>query len=251
MKYNSSISLTFLPLLLFSLISEGCGLRDAKRQQKRNESDQETRHSAELSRELMEEEAALARRDLEKRIQYLRAIEGEYHGSYSAISPSGTSLHGANVYAIFALQNMPASFDDLRPIGPSNVQMEMDNLSFAVEIVEESISQPDNRTLCTQTGVKPDFELGLIRVTCTNIFNAPSREYLFALDHPEDGSMSSRTDPSMKARSSAASRALIDGSVHLISQMNLRITSPYGKVFRTVMRRHEWIYSSQSDLSDE
>lgn len=228
-------------LVLLLMCSAGCGLREAKKQQRMREAKAAAKETAqwnqEINEEQMKEAAKKARRDMNNRIRYARALEGIYSDEFTSTSETdGSVYHGRLTLSITPL-NLPAPFVDERPIDAAQVQAQMEAISFAVEIFEESMKNPEIRYLCTQLGVKPDYERGLIRVTCQGAMSAPSRDYLIALDDDGFDGVLSVDEDTVYNRSALASLALIEGRLPSMNVLNVRISSPFGKIYRAKIRR--------------
>jgi hypothetical protein len=234
--------LTSIAILAIAMAhASGCGLRAAKQEQKAREAEEAARRTSAqneaLSRQRQDEAARQAASDLGDRVRYLRAIEGDYEGQFET-SP-GLERQSVTVDVSISIRatNLPAPFEDDRAPDPARVQTQMEALGLMIDITETSVRQQQIRHYCSQTAVKPDYERGLIRVSC-GTGGAGGREFTLTLDPgARAGHAPLRDEPALAERSRETSRALIAGRLDRTTRINVRINSPFGRAFHLSVER--------------
>ncbi|MBL7716943.1 MAG: hypothetical protein JNL01_15875 [Bdellovibrionales bacterium] len=233
------ITLSFLGFCLLTVASSGCGLRDRLKAHKQQETDRAAERNAEKSREIEKgyqaEDAELAQKEFEIRRRYLYALEGDYVGTFAAVttSPDAKAVQAKIEVRIQVQHDVnPATIRLAPTAGEIRAQTESMTLQFEVtEYVPAVASEPEMPLYCVQGELKPDLKKGIIRFVCPGTSSVPGRDYQFSLDDLGINPKDQRTFDNILPRSIDTSSGLVAGSLKDVSSLNLKIMTPYGKQF--------------------
>lgn len=237
-NYNPLKLLALLGLGLSLTLGSGCGLRDMKRKQQQEDARENAEFQQELQQDLQQrenrEQADAEFKELEQRIGYLRAVEGEFHGEVRSATAEGRSFE---VTVRMFARNLPAEFSEVRPLLPSEVEAFKQSLLLRVELEERGHTrgpgEPGNQVLysaCAQPEIKPDYEAGWIDFSCDG-----GRSYTIHLDESAFGSESAddeaaRVVTPMELRAREVSEALIEGNLSRIDDLTIVIRGLNGRM---------------------
>jgi hypothetical protein len=247
---------------LVSVLTGGCSLREKR--EERN-----ARRGAELTEMIQGEQevgrATVATSDLESRISYFQALEGEYLGQHlqSSFNARGVMEPVKRHLAIrirLTAVGIPAEFSRKRARRESEIVAQMDALRFTADVFEGDPDLGVVHVACSVEDVRPDFNLGLLRFTCPATTIYPARTFVVSLESGDDGSEHSSADSIESAshdsvydtietlygdrsytapeysRSSAVASGLLKGRIRRIHGMNIEILTASRNVRAHVVR---------------
>ena len=227
-----AIRLTICVALIASF--SGCGLRQAIKNSKQADADKAAQHAHDQAKSFDQQDADTAMIEFNARRAYFYGLAGEFAGSFQAATPDASGkMVQADITIHFQVENDIVKFAGAKPTA-GEITSQMTALSFNVEVDEDASSAgttPLSQTSCSTTGVKPDFETGVITFSCQNSAVGSGRVYLFSLDDGTSSLQRMRTPEEVASVSAEVSAQMLEGSISKISMLDVQIKTPFEKQY--------------------